>query len=78
MPDDRIPAGMKKRDLTSQLALESDLPEAAVADQVDRVVHGLMKRLRKGEKVSLPGLGKLRARVVPAPPGRLRTEGGGK
>jgi len=36
-------------------------PEAA--DQLDRAVENILRRLRKGEVVSLPGLG----RLVPGP-----------
>ncbi|MEO7144294.1 MAG: HU family DNA-binding protein [Bryobacteraceae bacterium] len=50
---------MRKNELSERLAREVHLSKAKAADRVDRVVHDLMKRLRKGEAVSLPGLGKL-------------------
>jgi nucleoid DNA-binding protein len=48
---------MKKADLTKRLAKETRLSRAAAADQLDRVVHELVTRLRKGQKANLPGLG---------------------
>jgi hypothetical protein len=39
------------------------LSRPEIADQLDRAVENILKRLRKGEVVSLPGLGKL----VPGP-----------
>jgi len=50
---------MRKNEISEQLARESHLSKAVAADRVDRVVHDIMKRLRKGEAVSMPGLGKL-------------------
>lgn len=48
---------MKKADLTKRLAKRSHLTEAAAADQVDRVVHEILKRVRKNQAANLPGLG---------------------
>ena len=50
-------AGMKKDQLARQLARQSQIPTGAAADQVDRVVSDLLKRVRKGQSASLPGLG---------------------
>ena len=52
---------MKKEQLTRRLAKQSRISTAAAADQVDRVVHKILKRLRKGQNASLPGLGTFRA-----------------
>ncbi|MGH7247685.1 MAG: HU family DNA-binding protein [Pseudomonadota bacterium] len=70
---------MRKNEISARLAREGHLSKAAAADRVDRVVNDLMKRLRKGGAVSLPGLGKLtsgnRARVSPTPEKRSRSAG---
>ncbi len=53
---------MSKKSLVQRFtAGGQSVPEAA--DQLDRAVEDILKRLRKGETVSLPGLGKL----VPGP-----------
>jgi len=48
---------MKKDQITRRLAKESKVPTVVAADQVDRVVSELLRRVRKGEAASLPGLG---------------------
>ena len=48
---------MKKEQLAKRLAKESHVSTAVAADQVDRIVSDLLVRLRKGQAVSLPGLG---------------------
>jgi len=48
---------MKKEQVARQLAKESRISTAAAADQVDRVVTEMLKRIRKGQNVSFPGLG---------------------
>jgi len=48
---------MKKEQLAKRLAKESHISTAVAADQVDRIVSDLLVRLRKGQAVSLPGLG---------------------
>jgi len=48
---------MKKSDLASQLARTSDMSEAEAADELDRVTHRILSRLRQGKQVQLPGLG---------------------
>lgn len=73
-PQDLIlKTGMRKNEITERLARESDLSPAAAADEVDRVVHRLVKRLRQGKQVSLPGLGKLK---VESPAGAARNKSG--
>jgi nucleoid DNA-binding protein len=51
---------MKKEQLARQLAKESGITPAAAADQVDRIVTDILKRVRKGQTASLPGLGTFR------------------
>lgn len=49
---------MKKQDIAKGLALESGLTEGEAADRLDRVVHDIIARLRKGEAAPLPGMGR--------------------
>lgn len=48
---------MDKQELAGRLARKARLPKPVAADQLDRVVHGILRSLRKGHRVSLPGLG---------------------
>jgi hypothetical protein len=48
---------MKKEQLAKQLAKESNISNAAAADQLDQIVSDLLARVRKGQSASLPGLG---------------------
>ena len=55
-------SAMTKRNIIRMLAAEGGTkPEAA--DHVDRTVERILRRLKKGEVVALPGLG----RLVPGP-----------
>ena len=51
---------MKKEQLARRLAKESHISTAAAADQVDRVVNEILKRVRGGQSACLPGLGTFR------------------
>ncbi len=53
-----------------KLITDAGRSESEAADALDRVVENILKRLRKGECVSLPGLGKL----VPGPKTTIRLE----
>ena len=46
-----------------QLMNHDVVSQPEMADQLDRAVESILKRLKKGEVVSLPGLG----RLVPGP-----------
>jgi nucleoid DNA-binding protein len=48
---------MKKLQLANRLARQSGVTEAEAADQLDRVVHEIVTKLRKGRPAVLPGLG---------------------
>lgn len=48
---------MKKEQLAKQLAKETRITDAAAADQVDAILNAILKRVRKGQSASLPGLG---------------------
>jgi len=48
---------MRKEQLAAHLARRGHLSKPAAADQLDRVVNAILKSLRKGQPVRLPGLG---------------------
>ena len=50
---------MEKNDFTKKFAQRTRSTRAVAADQVDRVINDLMRRLRAGKAASLPGLGTL-------------------
>jgi nucleoid DNA-binding protein len=49
---------MKKLALAELLAKQTNVSTGAAADDLDRVVHDILKSLRKGKPASVPGLGK--------------------
>jgi nucleoid DNA-binding protein len=51
---------MKKAELAAKLAEQTHLSKAEAADQLDRVVHEIVRKLRKGKPARLPGLGSFR------------------
>ncbi|HWR53870.1 MAG TPA: HU family DNA-binding protein [Bryobacteraceae bacterium] len=65
---------MRKEQLTAHLARSTGQSRAAAADQLDRVVHDILARLRRGEAAELPGLGKL----VPGENGTVFKTGRGR
>jgi nucleoid DNA-binding protein len=50
---------MKREDLARKLARETRQSSAEARDQIDALVHKIMKSLRAGKPVQLPGVGKL-------------------
>ncbi len=50
---------MNKRDLAAKLARSARLPKAAAADEVDRLVHQMLLKLRSGQTAPVPGVGTL-------------------
>jgi hypothetical protein len=75
---------MKKEQLARRLAKESGITPAAAADQLDRVLTEILKRVRRGQCASLPGLGTFWPGPKPAfyfeeglPPGARRTKAPG-
>jgi nucleoid DNA-binding protein len=56
---------MKQEKLAQELAREARLPAAVARDRIDELVHQIVRKLRRGRPVELPGLGKL---VVPVAP----------
>lgn len=53
---------MKRQGLARKLAQETRLSTAKAQDQVDGMVHRILKSLRSGRSVKLAGVGKLMAR----------------
>lgn len=64
---------MTKKELADMLAARAQLSRAAAADELDRLVARILKELRKGQPVSLPGIGilapggKRGIQLLPAP-----------
>jgi nucleoid DNA-binding protein len=54
---------MKKPELAAKIAAKSDVSPEEAADALDRIAHRILKRLKKGKVVNLPGLG----RFLPGP-----------
>ena len=50
---------MKREDLARQLARQMHKSSAQARDDVDALVHRILKLVRGGHTVKLPGLGKL-------------------
>jgi hypothetical protein len=48
---------MKREQLARRLARQSGISPAAAADQLDRVLNDILKRVRRGQSAPLPGLG---------------------
>ncbi len=53
-------SAMKKTELARRLARKRHITRAEAADQLDRVVHDILRRLREGRSAPLPGLGTLK------------------
>lgn len=53
---------MKRSELARELARRQGVPEAEARDRVDEAVHDILKKLKQGKPVSLPGIGKLVAK----------------
>jgi nucleoid DNA-binding protein len=59
---------MKKPEIAKRLAEEAGVSNAEAADQLDRVVHEILAKLRRGQKAPLPGLGQF----TPGPKGAFQ------
>jgi len=51
---------MRKEQLARRLAKESRISTAAAADQLDRMVSDILRRVRSGQSAALPGFGTFR------------------
>lgn len=58
--------GVSKEELAKLLANASDLPAGEAADKVDAAVCKILKRLRRGQTASFPGIGKFTPGAPPA------------
>lgn len=56
---------MKKPELARRLARAGGISKAKAADQLDSVVHRIVRSLRQGEAAALPGLGTFRPGAKP-------------
>ena len=56
---------MKRQDLTKDIARQTRTSTARTADEVDRVVNEIIRKLRRGEKPELPGLGRISPALEP-------------
>jgi nucleoid DNA-binding protein len=54
---------MKQEELARELAREARLPTSAAQDRIDELVRQIIRKLRRGRPVDLPGLGKLVTRT---------------
>jgi nucleoid DNA-binding protein len=50
---------MKREEIAKKLAQETGLSDSKARNEVDELVHDILQKLRKGQKVKLPGVGKL-------------------
>ena len=62
----RYALDVNRDELTRLLARDSDLPPAEAADQLDRAVHAILKKLRQGRTARLPGIGKFTPGAPPS------------
>jgi nucleoid DNA-binding protein len=54
---------MKQEELARELAREARLPSAVAQDRIDELVRRIVRKLRRGQKVDLPGVGRLVTRA---------------
>lgn len=59
---------MKKPEIAKRLAKQVGVSNAEAADQLDRVVHDILSKLRKGKTASFPGMGQF----TPGPKGSFQ------
>jgi nucleoid DNA-binding protein len=58
---------MKTKDLARALAERNRLTQGEAQDQLDRLVHKIVRSLRRGRVAMMPGIGKLTAKLpIPA------------
>jgi nucleoid DNA-binding protein len=50
---------MKLEEIARKLAKQAHIPAAEARDQVDALVHKILKSLREGKPVEFPGIGRL-------------------
>ena len=57
---------MKRSELASKLARNRHITKAQAADQLDGVVHDILRKLRHGKQACLPGLGTWKPGAMPS------------
>jgi nucleoid DNA-binding protein len=55
---------MKQEELARELAREARLPAAEAQEQIEELVHQIVRKLRRGRPVKLPGVGVLVKQAV--------------
>jgi nucleoid DNA-binding protein len=50
---------MKREEIARTLARRTGLSNSAARNEVDELVHHILHKLRRGQTVKLPGMGKL-------------------
>ena len=55
--------GVKREDLARALAERSRLTQGEAQDELDRLVHGIVRSLRQGRAAEMPGIGTLTAKL---------------
>ena len=55
---------MKRAELAKTLARKTGLSKSAAQNEVDELVAGILRKLRQGQQVKLPGVGKLVAKKL--------------
>jgi len=64
---------MRREDLARRLAEDQRTSQAKAQDRVDAIVHRIVRDLRRGETVHLPGLGRLLPGTVASKAGQSGT-----
>ena len=50
---------MKREEIAKKLAEKTGLSDSAARNEVDELVHNILNKLRNGQQVKVPGIGKL-------------------
>jgi nucleoid DNA-binding protein len=58
---------MKQDELAKELARVARLPPAVAQERIDELVYRIVRKLRRGQPVNLPGVGKLVASLSRGP-----------
>jgi nucleoid DNA-binding protein len=61
---------MKREELAKTLSRKTGLSKSAARNEVDELVHDILLKLRHGQPVKFPGVGKLVARPAKKTPPR--------
>jgi nucleoid DNA-binding protein len=61
---------MKREELARTLARQTGLSKSAARNEVDELVHNILYRLRRGQPVKFPGVGRLVSGTIRKIPSR--------